>query len=533
MAADPRVSVETGTENTDSLRTSNIQSNTNTNTNSTGVKKKTTNSSINIQSGGSSGSGSSGSPRRSPTDAVIGSADPFAPTPATTASVLDPPANWRPDYSAFKDPGPPDPLPLNWVPIPIPLDTDNPQQPTSNKPAAPTSLRIVSWNLLAQSLLRRDHYPTTPKDFLKLAYRMPLAMSYINQLDASILCLQEFDRWDAAHKAVLDSNYQTFLLRKKRVPGSRVEREDGRNGNAGQGILVAIRRDLLEPPKPKPTDSGVPPPTATWKVNRYRPIMLDTEAPNVLLTSNGRTIPCALPLMLTRGTETGNVAQILALTSPEGRKILLANTHLFWRPRSHLARLRQLWVLFRHLANVRSELGWHTCSTDLILCGDLNLKPSDPTYLLLFPLQSQQPTDPIRASQLLWDSHLADTDPGTLPPPRWTCDGLVSYFLSDGKVRSANSTYDFGVHPFPRCLKPSSKQLWSTASGYGQSQWLAQVDYVSSTLSFSSFLEAPDPDGVYLLLRRGREVGTASVRMGMPGEGWPSDHVPVGGEIWL
>ncbi|KAI9010088.1 hypothetical protein DFJ74DRAFT_685803, partial [Hyaloraphidium curvatum] len=286
-------------------------------------------------------------------------------------------------------------------------------------------------------------------------------------------------------------------MRKKRVKGSRVEREDGNNGNEGQGLLVCVSRGLL---------------AQGWSAMAYEGIFLDECLPTVPVPADGPGPPAhnPLPLMLTRGTETGNVAQILLLHRPtSSRPLLIINTHLFWRPKSHLVRLRQLWALSRRAASFLASRGAN--DADVMLCGDLNLKPADPLYPLLFRAGPFAPGEAEALEARLWELHLADLDPGVPAPPRWSCTGLSQFFSADTDQPVTVSGRCFGSRPW-RSLLPSHEACglhgaWSTAAGYGAAQWRGLVDYVSLAVPwshprgtvFAAALEPPRASGRYLL----------------------------------
>ncbi len=59
---------------------------------------------------------------------------------------------------------------------------------------------VVTYNVLAQSYVKRDRYPGSPKQSLEAEYRHALLLDRVAELDADILCLQEVE--PAVHEAI-------------------------------------------------------------------------------------------------------------------------------------------------------------------------------------------------------------------------------------------------------------------------------------------------------------------------------------------
>ena len=55
------------------------------------------------------------------------------------------------------------------------------------------SIKVMQWNILAQSLVTQDSFPRVPPEYLTWEHRLPLIIEHIRFVDADIVGLCEVD----------------------------------------------------------------------------------------------------------------------------------------------------------------------------------------------------------------------------------------------------------------------------------------------------------------------------------------------------
>lgn len=210
------------------------------------------------------------------------------------------------------------------------------------------NLKIMTYNVLAQSLIRRTLFPNSGKA-LKWHIRSEGLLSEMKYYDADIMCLQELDF----------QQYSSFWRKEFSSLGytSVYHKADSK----AHGVAIVYRNSIFES-------------------KHSSRISFDKERVNGLANS----------------TETNNIALIVCLeftesihsTYPELSRngIIVGTTHLFWHPYGTFERTRQAFILMRkflefsHTMNVlkANDKGWYNLFT-----GDFNSQPYDLPYLSL------------------------------------------------------------------------------------------------------------------------------------------------------
>jgi endonuclease/exonuclease/phosphatase (EEP) superfamily protein YafD len=97
----------------------------------------------------------------------------------------------------------------------------------------------VTYNVLAQSYVRRDHYPRSPPEALEPARRHALLLARIEQLDADLLCLQELEPsiYDALRARLGATHHAAYAQRRGRPDGSAIFARRSQFGWAGHDVL--------------------------------------------------------------------------------------------------------------------------------------------------------------------------------------------------------------------------------------------------------------------------------------------------------
>lgn len=212
-------------------------------------------------------------------------------------------------------------------------------------------IRIVSWNILAQGLVRRKLFPGS--DCLKFKDRcvgLSAELSSRTGHGWDVGCFQEVDRMDV-HGGMMQRDGFSYVYEK----GYRQKQH---------GLLVAWKRDLF----------GERP---------HSQMTIDLDAESVAPASERVRTACS---RITR-----NVGLFVALRAQSSKDkeastspgLIVATTHLFWHPMHAYERARQSGILVRRLQEFRSELGDDWRDAPCILAGDFNDQPHSATYHLL------------------------------------------------------------------------------------------------------------------------------------------------------
>ncbi|KAF8974010.1 Endonuclease/exonuclease/phosphatase [Flammula alnicola] len=198
-------------------------------------------------------------------------------------------------------------------------------------------VKIFSWNLLAQCLIRRELFPTS--DCLKANQRESIIHAEIRRQDAQIICLQEVDRLERLLPMLEDAGYSPHY-----ASGPRKR----------HGCLIAFKKD-------------------SFSLVSENIVYYDDQH---IGTGNAQD-------RIGATFKTRNIGYMMALRSNKDEKegVVVATTHLFWHPRYTYERLRQSAILVRETSALRRQLA--VDEWPCIIAGDFNFTPSDPAYSLL------------------------------------------------------------------------------------------------------------------------------------------------------
>ncbi|KAG6897346.1 hypothetical protein C0992_002272 [Termitomyces sp. T32_za158] len=215
-----------------------------------------------------------------------------------------------------------------WIPI-EPLRSDQRGQ----------LVKVFTWNLLAQCLVRRDLFPTS--NCLKAAQREQMLYRELLSTQADILCLQEVDRLEKIIPVLNEAGYSHHYAA---GPGKK------------HGCLIAFKEK-------------------SYTMISTKTVLYDSEE----VRSDGDDVA-------RRGKSfyTKNIGSLVSLRSNAAGKtegVIVATTHLFWHPRYTYERTRQAGILVRETNDFRKGLDvehW-----PCIIAGDFNFAPDDIAYSLL------------------------------------------------------------------------------------------------------------------------------------------------------
>jgi mRNA deadenylase 3'-5' endonuclease subunit Ccr4 len=245
------------------------------------------------------------------------------------------------------------------------------------------TVKILSWNILAQTLIRRNVFPSSSQLALKWGTRRENLFSEIQVYGADVLCLQELDFYDEFWKPRVVQNP------KLNYGGGLWKRKDG---NRGDGVAVIWNASMFE-------------------LAEHLDLEYDDFCKQEPYANNGNGSDLSELLR-------GNVAQIVALrrrahtengsfdsttnstsssntmTTPSDEGIIIFNTHLFWNPNYNYVRLVQLIIALEQIVKFKERTG---LKWPVVMCGDYNNSSGDPAYEALF--ERSRLTE-------LWDRHL-------------------------------------------------------------------------------------------------------------------------------
>ncbi|KAH7100197.1 Endonuclease/exonuclease/phosphatase [Auriculariales sp. MPI-PUGE-AT-0066] len=239
------------------------------------------------------------------------------------------------------------------------------------KPKPAPSAQTASWNLLAQTLVRRELFPTS--DCLKQSQRDPMTFAELLVHNADILCLQEVDRLDKILPILNAAGYShTYTAGPRKL----------------HGCMIVHRESHFE------------------KIGE-RSVLYDSVAFGELQDGSPRA---------GIGRVTKNVGLVVALRDKfdARRGCLVATTHLFWHPSYVYERVRQSTILLREVTSLRAELGY--TSWPCFVIGDFNFPPTDATYALMVGSQwSTEQESSVSKSRVVHVSIDPTVDSGVAP----------------------------------------------------------------------------------------------------------------------
>ena len=233
------------------------------------------------------------------------------------------------------------PVKRAWLPLSTRI-TSSTSAPASGR--STPALTLVSYNLLAQCLIRRKMFSYCSKQSLRLHHRRGQLTAELLSYKADILALQEVDadHFEQHYKAVFDSYGYSGRFGAGRGQGSRLR---------AVFQTSALRRGRL--------------PAAAVRGHGQRVRRRENAARD----------------------EQANVAQILTLThrTVPSCGVIISNTHCFWEPTHRFLKLRQCERLLQRVHDTALQ---HKLPA--LLAGDYNLTPATHIYSWLVTRQLER-----------------------------------------------------------------------------------------------------------------------------------------------
>ncbi|KAG7391510.1 Endonuclease/Exonuclease/phosphatase [Phytophthora pseudosyringae] len=228
-------------------------------------------------------------------------------------------------------------------------------------PDAEEAFRVMSYNVLYDGYATTEHakknlFPYVDDSVMKESRRIQLVFQEIEENNSDIVCLQEMGEhvYKRFFEPMLASiGYHGFY--------------SGKTGTTNEGCATFVR-------------------TARFEV-------AEEDTLNLSIAVKNSTNPATQSLLqdfpeIVKGVNRiPSVAQVLVLRSKldPARRIILSNTHLFYRGDAHMIRLLQGAAVVDHVSQQKAELEFENAA--VVMCGDWNAHPRAP--LVAFLLDGQ------------------------------------------------------------------------------------------------------------------------------------------------
>lgn len=230
------------------------------------------------------------------------------------------------------------------------------RHPYTAKEAEWPAVRVVSYNILADVYAQTDLsktvlYPYCAPYALQLDYRQSLVRKELLGYHGDIICLQEVDTGVFVDSLVpaLDAFGLDGVFRIK-------EKQH-------EGLATFYRRSRFRL-------------LSRHDITLSEALTSDPAHSELLQRVSVSSV--LKDKVLQRSTSLQ--VSVLEELSPTGRKLCVANTHLYWHPKGGNIRLIQMGVALQHLSHVISEVA---PGAPLIFCGDFNSTPDSGVFQLL------------------------------------------------------------------------------------------------------------------------------------------------------
>ncbi|TPX33113.1 hypothetical protein SmJEL517_g03932 [Synchytrium microbalum] len=328
---------------------------------------------------------------------------------------------------------------------------------------------LMTFNALAQTLIRRDRYPNCTKNALKLKTRMPLLVNVIEQHKPDIICLQEID-----HDHFASNFGSTFTRLGYEWSFDRKTPKDGKD-TAQYGLCVGWKSATFE---------------SKWQ------LILDFDSAEP-------------PCQSKTDWQTGCIAQVAAFTtSNPSVGLIVSNQHSYWRPAAKFTKLHQAMVTLEGITDLKRQLEqvdesgirWHG-----FMCGDFNVTPLEATYR---GIRMHKPLTP----EMMADLQL-DAEEGAV-------DTIIKRRESLPRLDSCYSTYRAIVSKSPAPnIDHDEPEYTHWSEGF-----VGTLDYIFSVR---------DEELSVKVERLLRIVTLEELRAPIPNETIGSDHLPIMAELTL
>jgi RNA exonuclease NGL2 len=223
-----------------------------------------------------------------------------------------------------------------------------------------SSFTIMQYNVLAQALInRRTRFHYCTKKAGRWSHRKQNLLQEVLLYNPTILCMQECDYYTEHWKSALSQNgYDSVYSAPKK-------RKDMGDDNTRYGIVTAFKTSDFQ--------------LLYSDVIQFQDYLWDENYSSVFEKSKSQFDVMELD-------KATNCAHILCLKHVSGKyALLVANSHLAWRPDFKYTRLRQVHILMNRMKQIQKQLidQYKFDNIPIIFSCDLNDLPHNPIYTLL------------------------------------------------------------------------------------------------------------------------------------------------------
>ena len=236
-------------------------------------------------------------------------------------------------------------------------------------------IKILSFNVLAQTLIRREVFPTSSSKALKWTTRKENLFNEIRGYDADIICLQECDFYEEFWKPrVVDKPQLGY-------GGGYWKRKEGKN----DGVAVIWRRSMFEMVDKMDVEYD-----DYCKLEPYANGGIGCDLSELLRGNVGQIVALRRIPAQTGKEDVVSRLETVSESGPVGtpcedKGVIIFNTHLFWNPRYNYVRLVQCVIALEQIMKFKEMTG---LNWPVVMCGDYNHSSGDPSYEALFERQS-------------------------------------------------------------------------------------------------------------------------------------------------
>lgn len=222
-----------------------------------------------------------------------------------------------------------------------------------------TRLKVLSWNMLAQGLVRRKLFPGS--DALRWKDREAGLAAELTGHGWDVACLQEVDRQQTHGETLRLAGYSHVFA--KGYPQKQ------------HGLMLAWRtRESL---------AGFMSPVFEEAPVASHTVFYDDEEISIGRTGCSRITRNIALFAAIRFKHATNGDLGASASSSSSKGLILATTHLFWHPMHGYERVRQAGILTQALNAFRTREGAEWQNWPTILAGDFNDQPHSVSYGLL------------------------------------------------------------------------------------------------------------------------------------------------------
>ncbi|GAA6002709.1 hypothetical protein JCM10207_007637 [Rhodosporidiobolus poonsookiae] len=256
-------------------------------------------------------------------------------------------------------------------------------------------VKILSWNMLAQALVRRELFPGS--DFLKGKDRLPPLMQEVLYYSPDIACLQEVDRLsDHLPSLTLTHGYTSFIGYRNKAHGLLIAHKNSVFNKVGErGIrlddqpiddTVPVSAAPSRVATPAPTEGSAPASGTATPAPEQNGAKLEGDKPAEERPPDAPsddTKASRRAVGITRSTRNVGLFVALEFKDQPGKGVIVGTTHLFWAGEYVYERTRQTGILMREARRFRDEAGEGKFKDwPVFLAGDFNTQPLELTYRL-------------------------------------------------------------------------------------------------------------------------------------------------------